>query len=130
MSIPCPRCGTGLERVPRSSAERLIYRKVLACSACGYRMHERRVPFHSLAVFVFSRYTHCIECRNPRVRLLPRRDGIDRMSAHPLSLLFSLTLAPIYHCSPCRLQYHDWRRVDPAFQTEARSSLDTDQSLS
>ena len=62
------------------------------------------------AAFVFSRYTRCIDCGGYRVRAArprPNRPHVRR----PLSLLFGVTLAPIYHCSPCRLQYHDWRGI-------------------
>jgi hypothetical protein len=61
---------------------------------------------------VFSRYTRCVQCGSTRVRRLPERDRIDRMSSHPLSVLLGLTFAPIYHCNPCRLQYRDWRKIE------------------
>jgi hypothetical protein len=73
---------------------------------------EWRKPFEATRTFAFSRCTRCIECGSARVRQLESRDRIDRMSRHPASLLMALTLAPIYHCSPCRLQYRDWRPVD------------------
>lgn len=50
-------------------------------------------------------------CGNTRVRRIPARDRIDAMSAHPLSILFGLMGAPIYHCNACRHQYHDWRSL-------------------
>ena len=80
----------------------------------GNLLREWRVPFESLQSYVRAKHTRCIQCGNPRVRQLPGRDGIDRMSKHPLSLLAAVLLAPIYHCNPCRLQYHDWRGQDPA----------------
>jgi uncharacterized protein with PIN domain len=111
MNNSCPRCGAAFARVRRSFVGRALFRKVQICSACGYREREWRVPFASEAAFVFSRYTRCIECGGYRVRRLSERDHIDRMSAHPLSLVFGVVLAPINHCSPCRLQYRDWRGI-------------------
>jgi len=114
MSNHCPTCGATLERVRRSLIGRLLFRKVQACGACGCRIREWRVPFEDALTFLFSRHTRCIECGSARVRCLATRDRIDRMSNHPFSVLCALGFAPIYHCSPCRLQYHDWRRADPA----------------
>lgn len=109
----CPTCQTSLTRVPRSGLQRFFYRRLLACPTCTYRRTELRVPGGALFSFLFSRHTHCLRCGNPRVRRLPSRDHIDRMSRHPFSLLMGLTRAPIQHCGPCRLQYRDWRRPDP-----------------
>jgi hypothetical protein len=95
---------------------------VLACGKCGCLLREWRVPFESAATFAFSRYTRCIDCGSYRVRRLPRRDQIDRMTNRPLSLMFALTFAPIYHCGPCRLQYHDWRPVSPSAGSERRTA--------
>ena len=113
MSTPCPRCGKPLERVRRSLAGRLLFRRVLRCPACGFQVRSWRRPFEATRTFAFSRYTHCVQCGSPRVRKLPARDRIDRMSFHPLSVLLALTFAPIYHCNPCRLQYRDWRGIEP-----------------
>ena len=55
------------------------------------------------------------------VRQLNGRDQIDRVSVHPLSMLLALTMAPFYHCNPCRLQYHEWRPVHPSVRTESKS---------
>ncbi|MGE3958960.1 MAG: hypothetical protein AB7H96_19765 [Vicinamibacterales bacterium] len=99
--------------MPRSFLERLFYRRVQQCARCGHRVRERRVPFESELAYLVSGHTRCIRCGNLRVRRLPKRDGIDAMSAHPLSVLAGLARAPIYHCNPCRLQYHDWRAVLP-----------------
>lgn len=100
--------------MPRSLLDRVLYRKVQQCVACGVRIRERRVPFQAEIEFATATHTRCIQCGNLRVRRLPKRDMIDRMSLHPLSLMASLARAPIYHCNPCRLQYHDWRPVHPS----------------
>lgn len=128
MSVSCPNCtNTALERVPRSFLERLLYRKVLQCAKCGYRQTERRIPFETELEFANASHTRCIQCGNLRVRKLPRRDVIDRMSSHPLSVLAGLARAPIYHCNPCRLQYHDWRPVHPsAVRERAMPAQSTD----
>ena len=42
------------------------------------------------------------------------------MSPPPMPLL-ALTMAPFYHCNPCRLQYHEWRPVHPSVRTESKS---------
>jgi hypothetical protein len=80
------------------------------------------VPFESVLHFALSRHTRCIQCGNLRVRRLPKRDRIDRVSAHPLSVLAGVLRAPFYHCNPCRLQYHDWRSPDPAAVRTERSA--------
>lgn len=65
-------------------------------------------------------------CGNTRVRRIPVRDRIDAMSAHPLSMLFGLLGAPIYHCNACRHQYHDWRSQAIAAEHSDGSSPGTD----
>lgn len=79
------------------------------CRSCGTRVHVWRIPFEATWAFVSTRQTSCIMCGNPRVKRIPARDRIDAMSVHPLSILFGLLGAPIYHCNACRHQYHDWR---------------------
>jgi len=92
----------------------------MACSTCGYRARTWRRPFEKTFTFVFARYSRCIQCGSYRVRRLSGRDRIDSRSTHPLSVLLALTRAPFYHCNPCRLQYHDWRPVQPPDQPESR----------
>jgi hypothetical protein len=111
-----------MQRAHRTTLERLVYRKVLQCGKCGRRAHQWRVPFESDLVFAFSRHTRCIQCGSLRVRRLPRRDHIDRMSSHPMSVLAGLARAPIYHCGPCRLQYHDWRTANPSVSRAERAA--------
>lgn len=92
----------------------------MKCTACTYRAREWRLPFEQTLTFVFSPYSRCIQCGSYRVKRLRGRDRIDARSTHPLSFLLALTGAPFYHCNPCRLQYHDWRPVQPAEQEQAR----------
>ena len=121
MQTTCPRCGASLERVPRSLAGRALFRRVQLCKKCGFRQRDWRVPLEASLTFVLSRYSRCIQCGSYKVRRLSGRDHIDRVSAHPLSLLLGLTMAPLYHCNPCRLQYHDWRPAHPSARTEHKS---------
>lgn len=120
MQNTCPRCGASMDRVPRSLAGRAFFRRVLACSKCGVRQRQWRVPFESALTFLVSRYSRCIQCGGYKVRRLQGRDLIDRVSPHPLSVLLALTLAPYYHCNPCRLQYHDWRAVHPSVRADPK----------
>jgi hypothetical protein len=78
------------------------------------------MPFEKTTTFVFTRYSRCIQCGSFKVRRLAGRDRIDSISTHPLSVLLSVTMAPFYHCNPCRLQYRDWRPVHPTAAPEAR----------
>jgi hypothetical protein len=112
--LACPRCHRSLTRTTRTWLQRLLYRRLLCCAACGFEVPDRRLPFKASLRFLASSHSRCIECGTTRVRRLPARDSIDRMSRHPLSLLFGLTFAPIYHCGRCRLQYRDWRRAPAA----------------
>ncbi len=121
MQTSCPRCGAPLERTPRSVVGRALFRRVQLCRKCGYQLREWRVPLEATLTFILSRYSRCIQCGSYKVRRLNGRDEIDRVSVHPFSMLIALTLAPFYHCNPCRLQYHDWRTVRPAARTEPKS---------
>ena len=40
---------------------------------------------------------------------MTKRDRIDSLSRHPLSMIQRVLLAPLYRCKNCRLQYYDWR---------------------
>lgn len=121
MQTTCPRCGAPLDRTPRSLPGRALFRRIQQCKKCGNRLREWRVPFEASFTFALSRYSRCIQCGSYKVRRLTGRDEIDRVSAHPVSMLIGLTMAPFYHCNPCRLQYHDWRAVHPSVRTEPRS---------
>ena len=57
----------------------------------------------------------CPECGNTRVRRLPRRDRIDRLSDVPWSVIQRHLGGKLYHCALCRLQFYDCRKqaLDP-----------------
>jgi hypothetical protein len=91
----------------------MYLRRIDECRVCHARYRTFRVPFSDASRFLFSRYSHCIQCGSKKVKRLAQRDRIDGLSKHPLSVLLGLTFAPLNHCNACRLQYHDWRRPEP-----------------
>jgi predicted RNA-binding Zn-ribbon protein involved in translation (DUF1610 family) len=107
----CPSCGGHLTRKHRASVEKVLYSDVFRCPNCDYRLKRLHPSLDSNLSFVFSRHTHCVNCGSDNVHRLQKRDRIDSMSKHPLSLLFRLTGAPLNKCPSCRLQYYDWRPV-------------------
>jgi hypothetical protein len=44
------------------------------------------------------------------VQRLKKRDKVDGFSQNPLALMQVLIGAPVNRCSPCRLQFFDWRK--------------------
>ncbi len=126
MSATCPECSLPLDRQRRTSIERVLYRRLWVCRSCGARVHVWRIPFEATWAFVSTRHTSCIMCGNTRVRRIPVRDRIDAMSAHPLSMLFGLMGAPIYHCNACRHQYRDWRSLAPVTEPTADGARESD----
>lgn len=116
MASGCPKCSFPLDRQRRSLPQRLLFRRLFVCRACGTQLRAWRIPLEGTVRFVASPHTRCISCGNARVRHLATRDRIDHMSAHPFSLIAALVRAPIYHCNACRSQYHDWRGVNPDTQ--------------
>lgn len=130
MASGCPKCSFPLERKRRSLAERLLFRRLWICRACGTQLRAWRIPFESTVHFLRSPYTRCISCGNPRVRHLVTRDRIDQMSTHPVSLALGLVRFPIYHCNACRHQYHDWRHVHPDYQERRPAPIPVDAPMS
>ena len=127
MASGCPKCSFPLDRQRRSLPQRLLFRRLFVCRACGTQLRAWRIPLEGTVRFVASPHTRCISCGNARVRHLATRDRIDHMSAHPFSLIAALVRAPIYHCNACRYQYHDWRGVNPETQ-ERRVGPDASSS--
>ena len=107
----CPHCGRHLNRRHRTLLEKLVFADVLVCQKCQRPYRLGYLSTQTLRDFVFSRQTHCVKCGSDGVRRLVRRDPIDSVSKHPLSLLFRLTGAPRNKCDACRLQDFDWRPV-------------------
>jgi len=63
---------------------------------------------------IFQLYCHCPRCHNRDLTKLSGRDKLDRMSPNPLRFLLVVFGAPLYHCTFCRMQFRDWRHLDPA----------------
>ncbi|MCS7041264.1 MAG: hypothetical protein N2036_00385 [Bryobacteraceae bacterium] len=106
----CPVCGSrSLVRRKRSLAERLRHAAVYRCTFCRF---EASVPLTVLYPQL-SRIARCPRCSSTALRVLARRDPIERLYRGPLSMLWALLGAPILYCPFCRLQFYDFRpRID------------------
>jgi hypothetical protein len=62
---------------------------------------------------LFQRYTHCPQCGTSRLTKRAKFDLIDRQSKNLLRRILALFDAPIYHCTFCRLQFRDYRGLNP-----------------
>lgn len=71
---------------------------------------------------MFQRWCQCPLCHDHQLGILRREDKIDRMSRNPLRRALSLFGFPLYHCTFCRYQFRDWRRLDPDRYDSARSA--------
>ena len=91
---------------------RILYAELFFCRKCGYRLRLLHPGLRGTLGFMSARHSQCITCGNRRVQRLNKRDRIDSVSRHPLSVLMGLTGAPINRCPICRLQYRDWRRPE------------------
>jgi hypothetical protein len=112
----CPACGSQTRRRPRTSwLERLFYLAVYQCTSCAY---YERVP--RMTAELPSRHVRCPECSTPKLRILDRIDKIDRLSRNPFRYVQGMFGARLYHCSLCRLQFHDLR--SPARRAEETRS--------
>jgi hypothetical protein len=93
--------------------ERILYSDVFRCPNCNTAERWLHAAIDFSVTFYFSRFTHCIRCGSARIERLARRDYIDGLSYHPVSVVLRLTGAPLKKCPACRLQYYDWRPVAP-----------------
>jgi hypothetical protein len=96
-----------------------VYSAIYICPNC---QSELRVPYRGVYInvaFVFSRHTHCPRCGTANTLRSARRDSVDSLSHHPLSWIQHLLWAPLYHCIDCRLQYYDWRQLEPMADPQA-----------
>ena len=100
-------------RTHRTVLQKLVYSDIFRCTKCGRRVSLVRSAQSVTLTFLLSRQSHCIRCGTTNVQRLKKRDRIDSVSHHPVSLLLALTGAPFNRCTRCRLQYHDWRRPVP-----------------
>src|ERR1700693_4157808 len=121
-ALKCRGCGGSMTRSHRRLLEKAVYSDAFACSRCKLRLGWHH-PFLFFLLrqfrFVFSSYARCVRCgKQESVSRLEKRDYIDSVSKNPLALFQLLLGAPINRCSPCRLQFYDWRPPRPGSSTE------------
>jgi hypothetical protein len=97
-------------RTHRTVVERVFYSDVFICPACNRSVARPRLILGAHPRFLFSRYTHCVQCGTPDVQRKAKRDYIDSVSGRLLGRVQHLLGAPLNKCLACRLQYYDWRR--------------------
>ena len=97
-------------RVHRTIVEKLVWSDMYQCSGCQRRVGTCHRALYAYGRFLFSRYSRCIRCGSEAVQRLNKRDKVDGFSQNPLALVQALTGAPVNRCSPCRLQFFDWRK--------------------
>jgi len=107
---PCHRCGKHFVRVHRSVLEKCLWSDMYRCSGCKRKQGYFHRYLYSHYHFMFSRHSRCIRCGSEAVDRLKKRDKVDSFSQNPLALMQVLIGAPVNRCSPCRLQFFDWRK--------------------
>jgi hypothetical protein len=100
-------------RVHRTMLEKFVRSDMYECAGCRRRVGTYHRSLYAYSRFLFSRYSRCIRCGSEAVQRLKKRDKVDGFSQNPLALVQALTGAPINRCSPCRLQFFDWRKPRP-----------------
>jgi hypothetical protein len=83
------------------------------CPKCNRRVGAYHNFLYSHVRFLFARHSRCIRCGSEAVQRLKKRDKVDGFSHNPLALVQAVTGAPVNRCSPCRLQFFDWRKPHP-----------------
>lgn len=93
-----------MSRQPRKLWQRIYWSAVYKCTSCH--------TFHALSrwEYYFSWNVSCRRCGQTDVSALPKRDQLDRMSYHPVSILQWLLGGSLYHCYRCREQFYDIRQ--------------------
>jgi hypothetical protein len=97
-------------RVHRNVLEKFLWSSKYECSDCKRREGAYHRYIYAHWRFLFSRHSRCIRCGSEAVERLKKRDKVDGFSLNPLALIQVLTGAPVNRCSPCRLQFFDWRK--------------------
>lgn len=105
--LTCPDCQKRVLLVRRTLPEKLWNVHMYACSGCRRRVGVLRPSL----VFLFSRRTRCILCGSPDVARLAKPDTVDEFTSNPLGRIQRCMGAPVWRCSPCRVQFYDWRRA-------------------
>lgn len=86
----------------------MFARASFRCNHCGANSN-----FYRPIVAAFQSGCQCPLCHNRQLMVLGKPDKIDRRSRNPLRHLLGLLGFPLYHCTFCRYQFRDWRRLDP-----------------
>jgi ssDNA-binding Zn-finger/Zn-ribbon topoisomerase 1 len=104
----CPHCRKRLLRVRRTPFEKLLHSDMYSCSGCQRRVGARRPSL----VFLFSKDARCIQCGSPStVARLSKPDKVDSFTTNWLGRAPRFFGAALCRCSPCRVQFYDWRGV-------------------
>jgi transcription elongation factor Elf1 len=102
----CPHCRQAhLQRRKRTWAERLFLAAVFRCPACGRESSVSRTRVLPL----LSLTARCPKCGSAHLDRLRHPDPIDPLYGNPLSRVQQWLGAPLLYCSPCRLQFFDYR---------------------
>jgi hypothetical protein len=117
----CAKCGRKTSRRRRSVVLKILSRASFRCDDCGTTSH-----FYRPVIAIFQRWCQCPLCHNRQLTIRRKRDNIDRMSSNPLRRLLRLFGFPIYHCTFCRYQFRDWRKLDRNRGEPARSATMTE----
>ena len=105
----CGYCGGGrLKRVHRTFLERFSYLAIYKCRECE---NEEFVPRRY--TFRLGGNARCPRCGTLRITKLRGLDKIDPMIPGMLNRLEILAGGTLYHCSFCRLQFYDRRKMAP-----------------
>lgn len=108
----CIECGQHASRRRRGPLLKIFARASFRCDQC-----EKKFNYYRPAFAVFQRYAHCPKCYAQDLAIRGSFDKIDKISGNPFRrLLLGFT---IYHCTWCRYQFRDWRRLDPSHKSSA-----------
>jgi DNA-directed RNA polymerase subunit RPC12/RpoP len=110
----CNYCGARTLRAHRTFLERLTCRRVYRCTRCSGKLAVHR----TLVAFFHSRCV-CPSCGSGDLNKLsspkspendsPENESADKLTTNPVRRLLGLMGAPLYHCTVCHFQFHDFR---------------------
>jgi hypothetical protein len=117
----CLTCGGHAEKVHRTALEKLLFSGAYRCQQCKRRSYRLSGGWWiSTYWFITSRYSVCVRCGTQNVEKVEKRDPLQDLSKHPLSVIQQLFFAPRRSCSYCRLQYCDVRPLAPMRHARAK----------
>jgi hypothetical protein len=111
----CATCGGNLSRRPRNAFRKLFWNAAFRCDDCGARWYYDRSFLAAFRV-----YSHCPVCQTSQLTVMESPDPVDRVSSNPLRAMLRMFGFPLDHCTFCRFQFRDWRRLDPAATSSRR----------